>query len=528
MLDNLTIPRRSATAAESSYEALREEGIKLVQDLSGELWTDYNLHDPGVTILEQLCYALTDLIHRTERDMPDHLTSPNGLIDFENQALVRPESVFPSCPLTVSDYRKLMIDGVPELDNAWVFPVTGDGPKGLYRIYAQLAESDDGKEVEPSNSRFADVAEKIRDVYAANRNLGEDLADVRIVESGDCWLQGVIETEGNREPSDVLAEIYFRASQLIASSISSSTFEEAVDTGKSIDEIFTGPLTIHAYIDGERLETIRESITIADMIEAVSGIDGVRYVERLWFRDDQGNDTQTIRHDPLSGRVPRLRLPTNASGEGIILRSSGRELAVSLRDIRWGFDRRKAEYRTRRQTVQDFEELLPMPVGNYQDLGSYYSIQEQFPDTYGINRYGLPVSAAPARKAQAKNLKAYLWFFEQIMANFQENLAQYRRLFSLDHLLNQSYFHQMIKPENMPDVDRLYQGDLEQTESDLSAVVERHDNFGYRRNRILDFLLAIYGERFSPDPFMLLDIYSDLGLDHELIGVKIELLKAIG
>ena len=33
----------------------------LLQELCGETWTDYNLHDPGVSILEQLCYGLTDL-----------------------------------------------------------------------------------------------------------------------------------------------------------------------------------------------------------------------------------------------------------------------------------------------------------------------------------------------------------------------------------------------------------------------------------------------------------------------------------
>ncbi|MCH8987735.1 MAG: hypothetical protein IIA92_02900 [Chloroflexi bacterium] len=525
MLDNLTIPRRSAAADESSYDALREEGIKLLQELSGDLWTDYNLHDPGVTILEQICYALTDLIQRTEREMPDHLSGTSGRIDFENQALFRPDKVFPSGPLTVSDYRKLMFDAVPELENVWIFPVTGEGPKGLYRIYAQLAELAEEREGEQAN-RW--VADKIGDIYAANRNLGEDLEDVRVVGRSDCSMLGVVETEGERAPSDILAEIYFRVSQLIASSISSSSFEEALDLGKSLDEIFTGPLTTHAYIDGEKLETYRETITISDMIEVVSKIDGVRYVERLWFRDEQGDDTESIPHDPLSETVPRLRLPSGGGDEGIILRSNGREHAVSLREVRREFDRRNAEYLIQRQTVQDFSEVFTMPTGTYQDLGTYYSLQEQFPDTYGINRYGLPVSAAPARKAQAKNLKAYLWFFEQVMANFQENLAQYPRLFSLDRQLKQSYFHQMLKPKNMPDVDRLYQDDLEQTEIDLAEVIERHDKFGYRRNRILDFLLAIYGESFSPDPFLLLDFYSDLGLDHELVGVKINLLKAIG
>lgn len=33
------------------FKGLREEGIRVAQTLSGGVWTDYNLHDPGVTLL---------------------------------------------------------------------------------------------------------------------------------------------------------------------------------------------------------------------------------------------------------------------------------------------------------------------------------------------------------------------------------------------------------------------------------------------------------------------------------------------
>ena len=56
-----SIPRRSAAQREAdnaSFVALRSLGIDYTQALSGRVWTDYNLHDPGVTILEQLCLSL--------------------------------------------------------------------------------------------------------------------------------------------------------------------------------------------------------------------------------------------------------------------------------------------------------------------------------------------------------------------------------------------------------------------------------------------------------------------------------------
>jgi hypothetical protein len=34
------------------------------------LWSDYNVHDPGITLLELLCYGITDIAHRTTFRMP--------------------------------------------------------------------------------------------------------------------------------------------------------------------------------------------------------------------------------------------------------------------------------------------------------------------------------------------------------------------------------------------------------------------------------------------------------------------------
>ncbi|NBQ69842.1 MAG: hypothetical protein EBU46_13880 [Nitrosomonadaceae bacterium] len=48
------IPRIRIDPDGLDFETLRKEAIGKVQELSGDIWTDYNLHDPGVTILEQL------------------------------------------------------------------------------------------------------------------------------------------------------------------------------------------------------------------------------------------------------------------------------------------------------------------------------------------------------------------------------------------------------------------------------------------------------------------------------------------
>jgi len=57
------------------FHFLKKKGLEYIQQLAGENWTDFNEHDPGVTILEQLVYALTELGYRSSLDFKDLLAS---------------------------------------------------------------------------------------------------------------------------------------------------------------------------------------------------------------------------------------------------------------------------------------------------------------------------------------------------------------------------------------------------------------------------------------------------------------------
>ena len=91
MADPSYLDRHTGEPSPSSFTALREAGIAMLQTLCGETWTDYNLHDPGVTLLEQLCYGLTDLAYRTGFAAEDYLFDASGRIDRDRFALVPPE-----------------------------------------------------------------------------------------------------------------------------------------------------------------------------------------------------------------------------------------------------------------------------------------------------------------------------------------------------------------------------------------------------------------------------------------------------
>ena len=98
------------------FNRLRTEGIKYLGHLSGKIWSDHNVHDPGITILEVLCYALLDLGYRSNLPVADILaTDPAASLPEDN--FFTPAQILTNNPLTINDYRKLLVD-IPGIRNA--------------------------------------------------------------------------------------------------------------------------------------------------------------------------------------------------------------------------------------------------------------------------------------------------------------------------------------------------------------------------------------------------------------------------
>src|SRR5262249_28770766 len=109
MNEQTTIPKNRQLPVSQDYETLRAEGLTHIEDLAHSLWTDYNAHDPGITILEALCYAMTESGYRSSFDMKDMLTKDNGQT-VDGQVLFTAKKILTNNPLTINDYRKLLID----------------------------------------------------------------------------------------------------------------------------------------------------------------------------------------------------------------------------------------------------------------------------------------------------------------------------------------------------------------------------------------------------------------------------------
>ncbi len=495
------------------YHALSRLGRSLVEKFSSDLWTDYNPHDPGITMLEALSYAITDLAYRTAHPIEDLLTPPKGeqplTADFSAAQILFNRA------LTETDYRKLLID-IEGVRNAWLETVEGgecpiylnrlaetlsltpiDPPepipiRGLYRVWIEAEDED---------ADHPQLLQRVADRLHQNRNLCEDFFEIRIIPTEKVGVCLDLDIAPEVEPEEVKARVFHALNRFISPPVRFYSLKEMLDRNKPVEQIFSGPQLQHGFIDDEELARAqrRREIHVSDLIQVIHDIAGVLAVKRILLTSYAYNNEDEECWEPVHagekwvlpldpGKTARLSLdcsrflffkgliPFNAEDTKVA------ELLEQLRDVE--------DDRVDPEAAKD----LSAPAGIYRDVGHYFSTQNDFPLNYGIGKEGLPPSATPLRKAQWAQLKAYLLFFEQLLANYLAQLAHLWRLFSLEPLRRTSFVQ---APEDVPQLDLLIGADRATYLAELQNLSENRDEFLRRRNAMLDHLLARFGETFS-------------------------------
>lgn len=534
MSSSEVIPRLQQDADGLDFASLRKDGIARVQELAGNIWTDYNLHDPGVTILEQLCFGLTELAYQANVPVADYLANERGLIDFNHYALYKPQDIFPTRPVTAEDYCKRLLDEVPEIDAIAVATADAPGSYGacLYQISIKLLEPLTGPAY--SEEQKAQIVQKVRSVFVKNRNLGEDLDSVRIEQSEACFLRGVIETNGKRNPAAIYADVFFQAARKISSNIRMERYETLAQQ-MDLADIFTGPLTQHGYIYSDALNAHSSTKPLEELNGLVAQIDGVKKVYRLELVDSNGKalDTQTIDQKSFFLKFPEdvaqqqwLKIdfnPGKTTDPAGVVKARGETIEKLMEETRRYLQKLEFEYRAFRTNKTNAANFYPLPQGRPHTYSAYYSVQHHFPNVYGINSAGVPGSESAARKQQAQQLKSYLYPFEQLLANMLAHIQNLQQLFSLNEQPNHSYFSQYLDNHHIPNFVELYT-DSKTGLAEVQAIQARHDPASDRKSRALDTLLAMYGEEFSQEALLHFNYYHQEQPDYWAIDNKIRYL----
>jgi hypothetical protein len=121
MSETVSLIKDNPLLPAEDYAAMRKQGFKEIEKLGHAIWTDYNNSDPGITILEAVVYAITDLAYRTGFEVKDLLTPERLTDDTWKQVFYTARQILHNSALTITDYRKMMVD-VKGVRNAWIEP----------------------------------------------------------------------------------------------------------------------------------------------------------------------------------------------------------------------------------------------------------------------------------------------------------------------------------------------------------------------------------------------------------------------
>ncbi|WMW80514.1 hypothetical protein RF679_18020 [Undibacterium cyanobacteriorum] len=540
------IKRLQADADGLDFDGLRRRGIELLQQLSSGRWTDYNLHDPGVTLLELLCYGLTDLVYRTDFAVADFLSNETGTIDFHAQALYPPAEIFPNHAVTDLDFCKLLYDQLPEIEDVWAHSHTeAHSTRGLMSVFIKPHASLFRHTQEEQSAAHRQLRHAAVQLLSRYRSLGRDIDDIHIVQPTPFTLAGDIEIDDSRSRAEIYADIIFRCAKLVTSGSQITRFEEALREGKTWDEILSGPLTERGYIDEASFLQESYDIDVIKLITLIRHIPGVLRVNQLSLIDEQGQTHEHLQFDHHDANCPvlhfintpemilalRLHYSKNATLEPMVAEDIEQVLSVRTQREIHAFGEQvtlflrkyEFEHEAFRRNRARLDQLIPLPKGEARQFDEYFSLGEHLPAIYGVNHFGVPQSEPDAVHAKARQLKAYLFPFEQMMANYLSSLQHLRQLYSLDPCLDRSYFTQFLSNQEIPNLEVLYTNKANQAE--LERIVAGQDNFEERRNRVLDSLLALYGENYPETELRRYDVYFKQYVGRQILLNKIYLLR---
>ncbi|HZX26327.1 MAG TPA: hypothetical protein VFF16_04620 [Telluria sp.] len=451
--DSGHILRTVAPAPSLDYDHLLKMGLAACQQLSGDTWTDYNEHDPGVTILEQLCYALTDLGYRCHFPMADLLALPQDGAGERATTLFAAPDILSCNAITQRDYRKLIIDQAlaqdwPNFKNVWLEPISGE--PGHYAVSVEA--------VEPGQDD-ATLATEVESAYTACRNVGEFVGETPQI-LGLCAVapSATLALNAGADPEAVVAQLLFALQDCLVPFVQVLGVAQAAALGMTPDAIYNGPPLALGLIPDSQLLPPRTSVTRAELVDVMLGVAGVSSVSgcTLTVGGVPAADSAPVPAGQVARLTPSVFAPVTALPFSLVC--GGSPLNVDLNRVNQLLAERLAAAAPRAALGAGSVSAgaAPQRRGGVAD---YLSIQRQFPAVYGLGEQGLAlgqpqdendVRRQTARRAMASQLKAYLLFFEQMLTDAQAQLAQAGRLFSLDPTLDRSYFMQSLAQGDGP------------------------------------------------------------------------------
>ena len=450
------------------YEKLKNEALNYLKKIGGEKWNYYDEHDPGITILENLCFAIMDLDYRINFPIED-LLAKNPKKHGEIVPFFMPEEILPSAPVTLNDYYKLILD-IDGVRNCKIIPQVLDNRfTGFYDILLHIEPFTEKNQKQTIN--------KVRERLQENRNLCENFNKIETFEPlevfVDISLEPNLDMFQEAEEYDIFAgEILCKIQEYFIPKIKFKKLSDALNIKKNLDEVYNGPLLEHGFILDEDLEknTLQNNFYIIDLIDLIN---------------DQKKIWKILSFSIFNAKTNERYKNSISTEENQIVWLSFAKSSIKLYHnnslIKTNFENcimfAKRKYNLLNVNDNANIEEIGIYEGRYRNLLDYSSIQKDFPLIYGIGEEGIADSEPEEKKEQVHNLKMYLLIFDQLIYLYLHKLENIKNLLAIrfdNNLLVKNKY-----PKDVPNVESL----LKIPQKTLNGT---HISFSYLQNKYLD------------------------------------------
>ena len=494
------------------YQNLRQEGISLLSRLTRSSWTDHNLSDPGITLLELLCYAICDLEYRAGFKINDHVAQGGN---DAYSALFSPKHILHTAPVIPPDYRKALMDlkGIKNVDLAvdeqpepaiLYAPFSGElllardkDPllpddiykkvflKGIWKIQAETRQNDD-----------EDIETALLKKISSLRTLCTDYSEISILGDQPVRVEVGIELHSHANHENLLMEIFEVIEHYISPSLNHWSLQDMLNK-YVFEKIFDGPALEKGFIDPDEFSHFkrRTDLRRSDLIHKISklshGVKAVRYLNfGIGSARAQGDFTSAWLVTLDKDRAPVF----DYKNSPIVFYKGDTAIPGNFNSAVSGSTIKKPEIVSFLQSTNASDTIQGKSKNRH--IGRYNSIRNHIPELFGISPAGLPPGSDQIQHVSARQFGAYLMFFEQFLANFFSQLEQAWKLFSLNRDDFQSYFVQALD-NKIKGIEELYVSNDSQLVKRLLDATEDESKKYERTERFLDHLLARFSESFN-------------------------------
>jgi hypothetical protein len=400
------------------FNFLKDEAIDYIQKHIGTEWTNFNPSDPGMTILDQVCYALTELGYCTDFTIPDILTDSHGNMEIENQFYL-PYKILTTAPYTIDDYIKYLVDGIEDIYNVTITTFNNNIPpfNRVYQVYLYI-NPDTIDTIELNN-----ICKEAFYYLNQSRNIGELFNMPIALEAQHYLIGGKIELQKEADEYAVLLELQNIIRNYIFPKVIQANYDSLKENGYNASEIYDGPYLKNGWILTESLVDKKDTIKVLDLIPVIESLSGIVSVSGLEFYQ---NTKSVSTLQSALGQIVSIDILTSYKNKTLILSCNGKDLPM---DPIGPLQINSNKFETSVVSLNN-QPSFKLPKSSFRDINSYYSIQNTFPQQYGIGDDKIEDDSAPIQVAQSRQLKGYLTLFDQVLANQFSQLANVSKLFS--------------------------------------------------------------------------------------------------